>query len=128
MRAGEGAGGTEDNERPLSKGASFVDLAASVLLLFTLALAQPILEILGNNVEFFLARNSPTSDIVLLGVLMAIAAPLALVIVVGLVYAVTRIGGRILHASVFVALAGRSPILQSASGSRLTFRPACWSR
>ena len=49
------------NQRPLSDHPALV-------VVFVLALAQPLLDLLGRNAEFFLARSSPPIDIVLLAV------------------------------------------------------------
>lgn len=54
-----------------------LDQAVSVIVLFVFAIAQPLLDLLGGNAEFFLARASPPADIVLVGVLIAVVAPLA---------------------------------------------------
>ncbi len=54
--------------------------ALAVLTVF--ALTWPVLGLLGNNAEFFLARRSPKGEILLLGVVMTLAIP-ALLATVG---------------------------------------------
>ena len=82
------------------------DVVASTVLLFGLAVAQPLLDLLGRNAEFFLARNAPTVDIVALGILLTVVIPL---IVAGVVLAIRQIDrrtGTILHAAVLAVLGG----------------------
>ena len=55
--------------------------------LTSLAVAAPLLDLLGRNGEFFVARRSPDLDIILLALALAVAAPALLV---GLDAAVTR--------------------------------------
>lgn len=54
---------------------SSMDLFISIIVSFNLALAQPILELIGDNPEFFLARDAPRSDIVLVALAWTIAIP-----------------------------------------------------
>ncbi len=60
-----------DDIRPL-------DVVVSVWVLFVLALAQPLLDLLGRNAEFFLARSAPPLDIILLAVSLTFILPLTL--------------------------------------------------
>ncbi len=54
------------------------DIFASCVALFALAIAQPLLDLLGRNAEFFLARAAPPLDIALVGLLVAVVVPLAI--------------------------------------------------
>ena len=56
--------------------ASRVDLILSALAVTAIAIAQPILDLLGRTPEFFTARAAPTVDVVMLGVVLGIALPL----------------------------------------------------
>lgn len=58
------------------------DVIGSVLALASLAVAQPVLDLLSRNAEFFTARQAPTGDIVLLGVLVAVVLPASLAVAV----------------------------------------------
>src|SRR5919197_6080189 len=48
-------------------------------VLSAFALAQPLLDILGHNPEFFAVRGSSSAEIVLLAVFLALVPPLVLV-------------------------------------------------
>ncbi len=62
-----------------------LDVILSCVVLFVLAVAQPLLDLLGRNAEFFLARATPPIDIVLLALLLTVAIPLFLgLLIVGI--------------------------------------------
>lgn len=65
-----------------------LDRFAVLVVLAAMAVSRPLLDLLGENAEFFLARRSPTTDIVVVGLILGLAVPL----VVGLL---TLLGGRI---------------------------------
>ena len=69
-----------------------LDLAASTIVFFVLGVSQPLLDLLGRNAEFFLARAAPAGDIVVLGLVVGIAAPLA---AAGVVVGVDRLAPRL---------------------------------
>lgn len=52
------------------------DRIALPLALATLALAAPLLDLLGNNAEFFLSRRSPRLDVVVFALLVGLGIPL----------------------------------------------------
>jgi len=61
------------------------EVFASCVALVCLAVSQPILDLLGRNPEFFLARSAPTLDVVLVGVVLGLVVPvLTGLIVVGI--------------------------------------------
>lgn len=62
---------------------STTNLAISIWVLFSFAIAQPLLDLLGRNPEFFLARAAPRMDIVLVALFLLFAIPglLALLVV-----------------------------------------------
>lgn len=78
-----------------------LDMLLAVLALFALAVSQPLLDLLGRNAEFFLARGAPPLDIVLLGLIVAIAMPLVIAAVIVLVTRLHEPTGRAL---LYVAL------------------------
>ena len=86
-----------DGIRPL-------DVVVSVWVLFVLALAQPLLDLLGRNAEFFLARSAPPLDIILLAVSLTIILPLIIGFLVVGVRRVHQPTGRILHGFVLCSL------------------------
>ncbi|MCL1601103.1 MAG: LTA synthase family protein, partial [Actinomycetia bacterium] len=91
---------TEDDRiRPL-------DVVVSVWVLFVLALAQPLLDLLGRNAEFFLARSAPPLDIILLAVSLTVILPLIVGLLVVGVRRVHEPTGRILHGLVLALLGG----------------------
>ena len=49
-----------------------------ILVLWNFAVAQPLLDLLGRNAEFFLARASPSIDLIILSVLISVVIPIAL--------------------------------------------------
>lgn len=59
-----------------------MEIAASIVTVFSLAVAAPLFDLLGSNPEFFVARASPGVDIALLAILVAVLAPTVLVLVV----------------------------------------------
>ena len=81
------------------------DVLASCVALFCLAIAQPILDLLGRNPEFFLARSSPVSDVLLIGVTVGLLIPVALgLAVIGIRKANLMIGTTV-HVVVIALLA-----------------------
>jgi hypothetical protein len=88
-----------DGIRPL-------DVVASITVLFVLALAQPLLDLLGRNAEFFLARSAPPLDIVLLAVALTLVIPLTIGFFIVGVRHVHEPTGRLLHGLVLASLAG----------------------
>lgn len=79
-------------------------VAASILGVGTLALGQPLLDLLGRNPEFFIARRFPVTDIVLLA-LGLILLPLVLVVPVWVARRAAPVAGGIAHLLVLVVLA-----------------------
>jgi hypothetical protein len=80
------------------------DLVASVVVLFVLAVAQPLLDLLGRNAEFFLARAAPSLDIVILAIMLTFIIPLFIGFIVLGIYKVNRSTGRIVHGTVLTIL------------------------
>ncbi|MEN8237961.1 MAG: sulfatase-like hydrolase/transferase [Actinomycetota bacterium] len=99
------------------------DIVISVVVLFVLAVAQPLLDLLGRNAEFFLARAAPSLDIVILAVLLTFVIPL----LIGLAaLGITRIHeptGRIVH-GVIVTILGAVLALQVIELTPITNWPA----
>jgi hypothetical protein len=54
------------------------DRFAAIVVLASMALAWPVLELLANNAEFFLARAAPRLDVAGVGVALAVILPLGL--------------------------------------------------
>ena len=52
-----------------------LDIFVACVALFVLAVAQPLLGLLGRNAEFFLAHAATEIDIVLLGFVLAVGIP-----------------------------------------------------
>ncbi len=67
-----------------------IDRFAVALGLATLAIAWPLLDLLGNNAEFFLSRRSPRIDVVVFALTIGIGLPL----VIGLIGLLPRTWGR----------------------------------
>jgi len=54
------------------------DQVASLVVMFSFAFAQPLLGLLGENPEFFLAQSALRLEVVILGLLIGVALPFAL--------------------------------------------------
>ncbi len=83
-----------------------LDVIVSVVVLFVLAVAQPLLDLLGRNAEFFLARSSPALDIVALSVILTLVLPLLLGLLIVWVGRAHEPTGRLLHGVVLAFLGG----------------------
>ena len=88
-----------------------MDMVIGVTLLFSLAIAQPLLELLGRNAEFFIARDSPTVDIVALALGLTVVVPMALAGAAVLARHVNLRLGDIVFACIFVVLAATLGLL-----------------
>lgn len=83
-----------------------LEVFASGAGLFALAISQPILDLLGRNPEFFVARSAPTVDILLVAVGLGLIAP---ILVGTMLLAIRRLSARAgtaVHASVVTFLSG----------------------
>jgi hypothetical protein len=80
------------------------DIVASVVVLFVLAVSQPLLDLLGRNAEFFLARAAPSVDIVFLAIGLTFIIPLFVALVVLGIQKGHEPTGRIVHGVVLAIL------------------------
>ena len=83
-----------------------LDTFISVVVLFVFGVSQPLLDLLGRNAEFFLARASPPLDVVLVGLVLAVVIPGVLglfIVTIGRLHEPT---GRVLHRIVLTLLGG----------------------
>ncbi|MET0830900.1 MAG: hypothetical protein ABWY62_00855, partial [Acidimicrobiia bacterium] len=94
MSSGPAAGAGLRSER--------ATLFLSAAAITALAVAQPLLDLLGRSPEFFTARAAPASDVVLLGLLLGLVIPLTAGAVVLAVHRFSPAAGRVVHASVIV--------------------------
>jgi hypothetical protein len=78
------------------------DLVLSALAVTAIAVAQPILDLLGRTPEFFTARAAPTVDVVLLGVALGAGLPLLVAGIVLLADVISHRLGITVHAVVVV--------------------------
>lgn len=76
------------------------DVVGSVLLAGSLAVAQPVLDLLSRNVEFFVAQQAPAGDIVLLALLVAVVVPLLVALASVALIRVARPVGLVAHGAV----------------------------
>lgn len=79
-----------------------LDIISSTLVAFNVALAQPLLDLLGRKAGFFVARDTPRLDLVLFAILVALVVPLLLSALVLVLRAVSHRLGASAH---FVVLA-----------------------
>jgi hypothetical protein len=80
---------TTSEHRAVAGGGNSVDAFLATIAMFVLAVAQPLLGLLGRNAEFFLAHVTTKLDIVLLGLILTVVLP----VLIGLVL----VGVRRLH-------------------------------
>jgi hypothetical protein len=97
---------TATTSRSGAEGPTTLDVVLSCVVLFVLAVAQPLLDLLGRNAEFFLARATPPIDIVLLAILLTIGIPVILGLVVAGVRTLHAPTGNVLHWIVLSVLGG----------------------
>ena len=102
------AGSSGEPERQAKPGAglhatSLPWVFAHLAALSTFALAQPLFDLLGKNPEFFAARGSSTSDIVVFSLLVVLVPPIVGTLIEFLVGLVSKPARQVLHL-VFLAL------------------------
>ena len=83
-----------------------VDLIASCLTLYSVAVTLPLLDLLGRNPEFFVAHRIVGGDIAVMAVAVALVVPLLLCGVVALVDRVDHRAGLAVHGALLVILGG----------------------
>ncbi len=81
-----------------------LDVVATLLLLFALALGQPLLDVLGRNAEFFVAREAAVGEILVLAAILTLGIPLLLAAMVLAAGALHPHAGAVLHAVLLVVL------------------------
>jgi hypothetical protein len=79
-------------------------LALATMGVAAIAIGQPMLDLLGRTPDFFIARSAPTSDVVLLGIILGLVVPVAAAAVVVLMFHLRPQLGIALHAVVLVIL------------------------
>jgi hypothetical protein len=97
---------TDDTARSGAERIRSLDVILSGVVLFAIAVAQPLLDLLGRNAEFFLAQAAPPIDIVLLALLLIVGIPLLIGLVVVGVRKMHPPTGTVLHGIVLAILAG----------------------
>jgi hypothetical protein len=115
-------------------------LVLSTMGLTAVGIAQPILDLLGRSPDFFIARAATGGDVMLLGIVLGLAAPLVLGVLVLLAHLIRPTAGRVIHVLIFtvmgaliaISLIRLSPIDQEpwvvAIGIALLFGSLfCWS-
>ena len=83
-----------------------VDVVVSCIVVYAFAIAQPLLDLLGRNAEFFVARRSPASDVVATALIVAVLIPAVLALVVAGVSRLHAPTGAVLHWIVLTVLGG----------------------
>lgn len=81
-----------------------LDVALSIIVMFNLAIARPVLDLLGRSPEFFLAHEWTGNDAVVLGLLLTVVVPSALGGLAWLAFAIQRRMGSSIHLVVFSLL------------------------
>jgi hypothetical protein len=95
--------------------------------LWTLAVAQPLLDVLGNNAEFFAIRRSEPEDIVVLAIGLVLIPPLLLFAVEALAARVDARAGRVAHLVLVGGLCGLLAllVLKRTGASSAVLVPLC---
>ncbi len=91
------------------------DLLISVWVMFTFVVAQPLLDLLGRNPEFFLARAAPSLDILVVVFVLLVGLPAVLGLVVAAARAISPTLGVATHALVLVACGTALAVMVMAS-------------
>jgi hypothetical protein len=102
----------ENRDKPTHKGivirrvlgAIANERALSLVVAFNLAFAQPTLDLLGRNAEFFVAHDSGPLQILGIVLLLSVGLPLALTLVVLLAGAIRPVAGNALHLGLLTIL------------------------
>jgi len=100
MSGREAAGAREGGEQEPPKKRwqpSNVFAFGHIAALTTFALAQPLFDLLGKNPEFFAARGSTGSDIIVFAILLVVIPPVVLFVIELLVGLVSRSARDVLH-------------------------------
>ena len=101
------------------------DALVSTVVLYELAIAQPLLDVLGNNAEFFVARGAPQAEALTTVLVVALAIPLA---IGGLVAGLLRVNRRAGTAVHLVLLATLGAVLaQQVVGGTPADRLPWWA-
>lgn len=82
------------------------DLVLSPVVAFNFAVSQPVLELLGDNVDFFVAHGTRRAGLLLFTALLTLGIPLVLSLAIRIAAAVHLLAARALHGLLFVVLAG----------------------
>jgi Sulfatase len=109
-------------KRP-SRAREALTSGAHLAVLSSLALAQPIFDILGRNATFFAARGSTSREIVLFAIALVVLPPLVLGLIELGVGFISRPASRLLHL-VFVAGLGALLVLSVVTQAELVSGPA----
>jgi hypothetical protein len=90
----------------LQRGSSLgpIEPIVSVWVLFAFAVAQPLLDLLGRNPEFFLARAAPAVDIVLIAVALLFGVPAVLGLLMLAARMIHPLVGAVVHCLLFTSL------------------------
>ena len=98
-------GSIGSTEEPTGAPSTFEAISA-ILEAFALGVGQPVLDLVGRNAEFFIARDSPRSDIFLTAAVWTLVIPLAIVSIVELLRMRTERWGNPLLGGVIAILIG----------------------
>jgi hypothetical protein len=93
-------------DSPARRTIPVVDVVVSCIVLYEFAIAQPLLDLLGRNAEFFVARHSPETDVIATALIAAIVVPAVIGLVVAGVSALHAPSGTVFHWIVLTVLAG----------------------
>jgi hypothetical protein len=96
----------ETVDRLEQPGVSAIEVAVSIIVAFDLAIAYPILDLLGRNAEFFVAHDASRWTVVVIGLLLVVVAPLAIVSAILLIARFSCRTASVIHWVVMAILIG----------------------
>lgn len=87
-------------------GVAVVDMLVGPVALFVVAIVQPLLDLLGRNAEFFIARDATASDIIWFTILVVLILPLLVALIPIVIGVISPVGGKWAYSFVIGVLAG----------------------
>lgn len=91
---------------PAGRDIGPVEIITSCATLLVLGIVQPVLNLLGDNPEFFVAADATRAEVVLLALVAGILLPILVGLVVLCAYSLNGTAGRLFHGAVLTVLAG----------------------
>jgi hypothetical protein len=101
-----------------------IDVLVSLIVAANFAVAGPVLDFLGRNMDVFAVRASPRADVVAVALLLTVGIPAALGMLVAVLHRVARRIGVLVHALLLTALLSLLALRLLDGRPSLSARPA----